>query len=55
VKPYAVAFAPEAREQLAAIYRYIAAAASPNIAQRYANNIVAHCEGLASFPNRGAP
>ena len=53
--PYTVAFAPEAREQLASIYRYIAAAASPNVALRFTNNIVAHCETLASFPNRGVP
>ncbi len=32
---YTVVFTPEAQEQLAALYRYIAAAASPEIAQRY--------------------
>lgn len=30
-----VIFTPEAQEQLAALYRYIAAAASPDIAERY--------------------
>jgi plasmid stabilization system protein ParE len=55
VKLYNVVFTPEAQDQLTAIYRYIAVAASPSIALRYTNNIVAHCEGLANFPNRGAP
>ena len=32
---YRVAFSPEAEEQLAALYGYIAAAASPDIAARY--------------------
>jgi len=50
---YAVVFTPEAEEQLAALYRYIAAAASPAIAERYASAIVAYCEGLQNFPLRG--
>ena len=41
---YRVVFAPEAQEQLAALYRYIAAAASPEIAERYTNAIVNYCE-----------
>jgi len=31
---YAVVFSPEAEEQLAELYRYIAAAASPDVAAR---------------------
>ncbi|RMQ26857.1 Plasmid stabilization system [Pseudomonas syringae pv. actinidiae] len=50
---YSVEFAPEAMEQLAALYRYIAAAASPEIAQRYTDAIVTHCEELRTFPHRG--
>jgi toxin ParE1/3/4 len=50
---YTVVFAPEAVEQVTALYRYIAAAASPGIAQRYTNAIVAFCEGLRDFPRRG--
>lgn len=50
---YAVRFAPEAAEQLEALYHYIAAAASPSIAAGYVDAIVAHCEGLAVFPHRG--
>ena len=50
---YRVVFTPEAQEQLAALYRYIAAAASPEIAERYTSAIVAHCECLQTFPHRG--
>lgn len=50
---YTVRFAPEAADQLEALYRYIAAAASPAIAAGYVDAIVAHCEGLAVFPHRG--
>lgn len=49
---YAVVFTPEAEEQLAALYHYIAAAASPEIADRYTNAIVTYCEGLQTFPHR---
>ncbi|MDD2759590.1 MAG: type II toxin-antitoxin system RelE/ParE family toxin [Methylomonas sp.] len=51
---YTVVFTPEAEEQLAAIYRYIATAASPVIAERYTGAIVEFCEGLVMFPERGA-
>lgn len=50
---YTVVFTPEARDQLAALYRFIAAAASPETAERYTNAIVTYCEGLNTFPNRG--
>jgi len=50
---YHVVFTPEAQEQLAALYRYIAAAASPEIAQRYTSAIVSYCEGLQTFQHRG--
>lgn len=51
---YTVVFTPEAEAQLVAIYRYIAAAASPQIAERYTSAIVSYCEGLATFPDRSA-
>ena len=51
---YRVIFAPEALEQLAALYRYIAAAASPEIAERYTGAIIEYCESLQTFPQRGA-
>lgn len=52
--PYRVVFSPEALEQLAALYRYIALAASPMVAKNYTNAIVAYCEGLTISPHRGA-
>jgi len=53
MKHYAVIFSPEAEEQLAELYRYIAATSSTDIAFRYTNAIVACCEDLRTFPNRG--
>lgn len=50
---YAVIFTPEAQEQLLALYRYIAVAASPDIAERYTGAIVGYCESLQDFPIRG--
>ncbi len=37
---YTVVFTPEAQEQLAALYRYLATAATPVIAERYADAII---------------
>jgi plasmid stabilization system protein ParE len=48
-----VVFTPEAEEQLVALYRAIATAASPTIAARYTDAIVTYCEGLTTFPLRG--
>ncbi len=50
---YRVVFSPEAEQQLTALYRYIAAAASPDIAARYTEAIVSYCESLRTFPLRG--
>lgn len=52
---FRVVFSPEAAEQLAALYRYIATAASPDIAARYTEAIVNYCETLRTFPQRGVP
>jgi len=52
---YRVVFAPEAEQQLVTLYRYIAEEASPDIAERFTNAIVEHCEKLENFPNRGTP
>ncbi|MBK9573912.1 MAG: type II toxin-antitoxin system RelE/ParE family toxin [Rhodoferax sp.] len=46
-------FRPEAEEQLAQLYRYIAVAASPDIAARYTEAIISYCESLRVFPHRG--
>jgi toxin ParE1/3/4 len=53
VKQYTVIFTPEAQEQLAEFYHYIAVEASPAIADRYTNAIVSYCESLHTFPLRG--
>jgi plasmid stabilization system protein ParE len=50
---YHVVFAPEAEEQLLALYKHIATVASPVIAARYTEGIVSYCESLRSFPHRG--
>jgi plasmid stabilization system protein ParE len=50
---YRVVFSPEAEEQLAELYAFIAAAASPDIAARYTEAIVSYCESLCIFPLRG--
>ena len=48
-----VVFSPEAEEQLADLYHYIAAAASPETAARYTEAIISYCEDLRMFPRRG--
>lgn len=50
---FTVIFAPEALAQLEALYRYVAAAAAPDIAYRYTSAIISYCEGLHTFPHRG--
>lgn len=50
---YHVIFSPEALEQLAELFRYIAEAASPDIAARYTEAIVSYCDSLSAFPLRG--
>ena len=55
MKSYQVVFAPEALEQLEALYRYIAKAASPLVALRYTDALVGYCEGLKISPLRGTP
>lgn len=50
---YRVVFAPEAEEQLAELYRYIAQSATPHTALNYTENVIGHCESLEQFPHRG--
>lgn len=50
---YKVVFAPEASDQLEALFLYIAEKASPKIAERYTDAVITTCEGLAQFPLRG--
>jgi plasmid stabilization system protein ParE len=51
---FRVVFSPEALEQLAELYRYIAEAASPDVAAQYTEAIVSYCESLDTFPLRGS-
>jgi len=53
MKSYRVVFSPEAEAQLVALYGYIAAAASPDIAAGYTEAIVSLCESFCAFPHRG--
>ncbi|MDA8349263.1 MAG: type II toxin-antitoxin system RelE/ParE family toxin [Pseudomonadota bacterium] len=55
MKTYRVVFTPEAEEQLAELYRYIAENASAEIAFRYTDAVVGFCEGLEALPHRGTP
>lgn len=48
-----VVFSREALEQVAELYRYIAEAASPDVAAQYTEAIVSYCESLRTFPLRG--
>ena len=50
---YRVGFAPEASDQLEALFLYIAERSSPAIADRYTSAVIATCESLALFPLRG--
>ena len=50
---YRVVFSPEAAEQIEALHHYIAEAASPQVAERYIDAIIAYCESLCVFPLRG--
>jgi plasmid stabilization system protein ParE len=49
VKTYSVVFTPEAEEQLANLYHYIADHGSPKIAERYTSAIIGYCEGMLSL------
>lgn len=52
---YAVIVTPEARDQLNAIYDYIADVASPEISRRFTDSIVDHLTILADHPRIGSP
>lgn len=50
---FEVVFAPEADDQLEALFSYIADRGSVLIAERYTAAIIATCEDLSHFPHRG--
>jgi toxin ParE1/3/4 len=49
-----VRFAPEAERDLTELFDYIAAAAAAEIADRYLDDLITHCDSLATFPEQGA-
>ena len=53
MKRYTVEFTPESEDQLAELYRYIATQTSPEVAYEYTKAVIAFCEGLGQFPERG--
>lgn len=55
MRTHNIVFSPEAEAQLIALYRYIARNASPMVAQRFTDAIVARCEGLNQMPRQGTP
>lgn len=55
MKTYTVVFTPEAEEQLVKLFSYIEENASAEIAFRYTNAVVEHCESLGTLPHRGTP
>ncbi|MFN7150614.1 MAG: type II toxin-antitoxin system RelE/ParE family toxin [Microthrixaceae bacterium] len=48
-----VVFTPEAEDHLDDLYRYLADAATPDVAADYVDRIITYCEELAAFPHRG--
>ena len=50
---YSIVFTPEAQAELATLYRDIASAASPIMAARYVDALIAHCGTLRTIPYRG--
>lgn len=52
-RPRAVVFSPEAEAQIVALYDYLAANASPAIAESYTGAIVERCERLSEMPLAG--
>jgi toxin ParE1/3/4 len=53
MKKYRIAFLPRAEADLRALFDYIAAESSIDIADAYARRIEAACRSLETFPMRG--
>lgn len=53
MKSYAVVFAPRAIRQLADLYSYIADRSGEARSESYVGAIVADCQALSNFPERG--
>ncbi|PRA28381.1 type II toxin-antitoxin system RelE/ParE family toxin [Pseudomonas poae] len=50
---YGVAFSPKALAQLDALEDYISNTGSPQVAERFIDNLISYCESLSLFPLRG--
>ncbi len=48
-----VVFAPEARDDLVALYRFIAEQSGDDRAMAYLERIEVYCRGFVAFPERG--
>ena len=55
MKQYRVVWRPQARDDLLALYKWIAEQADPDTAFEYASKIEVHTTKLATFPERGTP
>ena len=55
MKQYAVVWRPQARDDLLALYQWIADQADPDTAFKYTRRIEAYATRLANFPDRGTP
>jgi len=53
VKPRDIFFAPEARADLLALYEWISAKASPDVAMTYISRIERYCSGFDLASQRG--
>jgi len=53
LKQYQVIFAPESRDDLLALYDWIAAASSPDTALSYIERIETYCRGFTNAAERG--
>jgi toxin ParE1/3/4 len=51
---YRVIFSLRAQAQLVHLHRYISEASSPAIGEIYTTAIAEYCQGLTTFPHRGA-
>ena len=53
MKPRDIVFAPEARADLLALYKWISAKASPGVAMTYIDRIERYCSGFDLASQRG--
>ena len=54
MKRYRVDYSDDAEDDLHAIGLYLAAEASVPVAERFVEGLIARCEKLANYPERGA-